>query len=134
MKRETETELGFRFRSFLMAGNVHHHGNLGEPEHFFKFSLHLIDHALRMNLNFHLVLFFLRMLQYMNEICSLDLQEATSNFQYNFSFSFFSFQDPKREAKHGQVFCLASRHINGPVELLTIWCSHWTHKLSVLNT
>ena len=32
MKRETETELGFWFRFFLMAGNVHHHGNLGEAE------------------------------------------------------------------------------------------------------
>ena len=32
MKRETETKLGFWFRFFLMAGNVHHHGNLGEAE------------------------------------------------------------------------------------------------------
>ena len=32
-----------------MAGNIHHHGNLGEPELFsifFKFSLHLKTHAL----------------------------------------------------------------------------------------
>ena len=34
MKRETETDLGFWFRLFLMAGNVHHHGNLGKPEIF----------------------------------------------------------------------------------------------------
>ena len=34
MKRETETELGFLFRFFLIAENVHHHGNLGEPELF----------------------------------------------------------------------------------------------------
>ena len=32
MKTETETDLGFRFRFFIMAGNVHHHGNLGEAE------------------------------------------------------------------------------------------------------
>ena len=34
MKRETETELGFLFRFFLISGNIHHHGNLGEPELF----------------------------------------------------------------------------------------------------
>ena len=41
MKRETETELGFWFRFFLMAGNVHHHGNLGETE---LFSIFLYFH------------------------------------------------------------------------------------------
>ena len=34
MKRETETDLEFWFRFFLMAGNVNQHGNLGEPELF----------------------------------------------------------------------------------------------------